>query len=328
MSIRRPRFVSLTVFAPHIAATRRKSCDRYRRTADQRWELRQSLRPLAQLPSPVFANLIGLDLERALSLIPMLSRLDGDLRTKLSNLVTLRTWSEGNVVFELGEVPTNLYFVVGGAVRLSVPRPSDRETIIHLVRVGECVCPNLIEDRREACCRAIAHHCGTVLLSIPNTLALEHLYPRSEPQRSMMLSMARRGCDSCRRVRELTAGRVEQRLAVALLNRSRLPVQGGPPRLCMRRQDLAQLCSTSVESLIRALTGLRQMALVAVDQSSITLLDTKGLETIARDPLRRRARQCKGTEDLEPPRIECDTAPRAKSTLVSLWSASLRIPPL
>lgn len=91
----------------------------------------------------------------------------------------------------------------------------------------------------------------------------------------------------CQRVDELSKGRVERRIATLRL---RLAEQLGAPDgdegtlipIQLSRQDLADLCGTTIETAIHVMTRRARRSIVRSTARGLVIGDRPGLEEIAR----------------------------------------------
>jgi len=96
-----------------------------------------------------------------------------------------------------------------------------------------------------------------------------------------------RGLGMCRRVEELSGGQVEQRIALLLLklaDKSGVvrPGEGIQIPIRLSRQDLADLCATTVETAIRVMSRLDKDGVVRSTRTGFVVISRDRLDEIAR----------------------------------------------
>jgi len=108
---------------------------------------------------------------------------------------------------------------------------------------------------------------GSEIVVLPrrDVLALVERSPMAA--RAFMREITGRGVNMCQRVEELAGIKVEQRIAMLLLklaDRAGVPLQKGGIRVPvpLSRQDIADLCGTTIETSIRVMSGLRKKGVV------------------------------------------------------------------
>ena len=79
----------------------------------------------------------GPDLHKMLARMPILADLPESTITVLSEEARLERFSRGQTIFRRGTLPTGLYFVVGGAVKLLAQDADGREKVIELFGSGQ-----------------------------------------------------------------------------------------------------------------------------------------------------------------------------------------------
>ncbi len=75
--------------------------------------------------------------DRSLRGLPAMKRLRAEQRDALERHMTVHEYRRNAVVYRPGEPARSLYVVLAGVVRLSIPTPSGRRVLIHLLPAGE-----------------------------------------------------------------------------------------------------------------------------------------------------------------------------------------------
>jgi CRP-like cAMP-binding protein len=75
--------------------------------------------------------------DRSLRGLPALKRLRSEQREALERRLHVREYRRHTVLYRPGEVATSLYVVLAGVARLSIPAPSGRRVLLHLLPAGE-----------------------------------------------------------------------------------------------------------------------------------------------------------------------------------------------
>jgi CRP/FNR family transcriptional regulator len=96
---------------------------------------------------------------------------------------------------------------------------------------------------------------------------------------------------ACDRIEQLSSGQVEQRLATLLVRLAHRvgverPRQGVWIPVPLSRQDLADMCGTTVETIIRTMSRFRKSKLVRPATRGFLITSPAELEELARAPQR------------------------------------------
>lgn len=224
--------------------------------------------------------------ETDLSKVGFFCDLPAPARAELSARGEVRTAKRGERVWNEGGASSAFTFVVRGHVKLVRALESGREAIVDTVGPGEIACGSAPCTFAPYCCSAVALENGTEVLSVPRRAVMEVAERDAGAARALMHEMASRGANLCRRVEELSSGQVAQRIARLLL---RLAERAGAPRadagiwvpVPLTRQDIADICNTTVESTIRVMTRWSREGVVRKAARGFVLADRARLERAA-----------------------------------------------
>jgi CRP-like cAMP-binding protein len=75
--------------------------------------------------------------DRSLRGLSAVKRLRADQREALERRLVVREYRRNGLVYRAGEPARSLYVVLGGVARLSIPTPSGRRVLMHLLPAGE-----------------------------------------------------------------------------------------------------------------------------------------------------------------------------------------------
>jgi CRP/FNR family transcriptional regulator len=125
----------------------------------------------------------------------------------------------------------------------------------------------------------------TSVVSFRRADVLDLVEKNPDAARAVMHELVCRGMEMCRRVEQLSIGQVEQRIARLVL---RLAERAGTDRpgqgiwipVPLTRQDLADLCGTTVETAIRVVSKMRRSGLMRATPSGILVMDRAGLTQV------------------------------------------------
>jgi len=227
--------------------------------------------------------------------VPMLRALGEESREKLRGAVTLRVLGRGDRVWGQGAACGDFTFVLRGCVKLCKSTSGGRTPLLTIVGPGEVLCPSVVCAAPSYCCTALAMVDETAVACLERRRLLQVLEQQPSAVGAVVEAIGQQGLAGCRRIEELSSGRVEQRLAALLL---RLSSQFGVDRddgtwvpIPLSRKDMANLCGTTVETAIRTARRFEARALVRSAPQGFIVRDRPGLARISagteRSPRRR-----------------------------------------
>lgn len=225
--------------------------------------------------------------------VPFLKVLTPQLRERLRPLAEIRTLPAGGGVWELDEPTHDFTFVLRGHVKLLRRREDGRDVILDIRGPGDLLCAAAVASSAPYCCAAQAIGKDVVSLSLPRQ-HVQNVLEECAPAAALFFRHATsheiRLTD---RIVELASGQVEQRIAALLL---RLGDQLGVPGVRrdiripvkLSRQDLADLCGTTLESAIRTMTTFARDQAVTTLSDGFVVTNRQYLEALAKGHARSR----------------------------------------
>lgn len=214
-------------------------------------------------------------------LVAALEEAEGKGRTGVS-----RRFGNRSFVFLEGDEASSYTIVESGRVKLVHTQPSGRETILEIVEEGGVLCSGAVWSGGTYCCSALAESDNTVVRMIPRDVMKNALSGCPAVAERLLDDTARRAMAMCKRVCDATSGKVEQRVAALLLRMAEnLGMQVDEGVVITRRlsrQDIADLCGTTVESAIRTMRKLEADDVLKTHAGSILIRDLDALEELWR----------------------------------------------
>ncbi len=223
----------------------------------------------------------------ASALVPFLRSLPARDLERLRPYARCRRVGRGERVWVEGDATGEFAFVAQGRVKLVKANEGGRETILEMCGPGELLCASAVCSFAPYCCSAISMEEGMEVVVLPRRDVLELLERSPEAGRAFLREVTGRGMNLCQRVEELSSGQVERRIATLL---ARLLDQVGVAKagegtwipIALSRQDLADLCGTTIETAIRVMTRLSREGIVRTAARGFMVTDAAGLDRIAR----------------------------------------------
>lgn len=225
--------------------------------------------------------------DEAADRVPFLRALPAADRERLRPYTELRRMARGERVWRQGDPTASFAFAVRGRIKLVKTNEGGREVILALCGPGELLCAPVVCSFAPYCCAAVAMEDDAEVAVVPRRDVLELLERSPVAARAFLREVTGRGMHLCERVEQLSTGLVERRIATLLL---RLAEQVGVPRgeegiwipIELSRQDLADLCGTTIETAIRTMTRLGREGVVSSAARGLVVRDRPALERIAR----------------------------------------------
>jgi CRP/FNR family transcriptional regulator len=214
-------------------------------------------------------------------LVAALEEAEGEGRVGVS-----RRFGNRSFVFLEGDEASSYAIVETGRVKLVHTQPSGRETILEIVEEGGVLCSGAVWSGGTYCCSAMAESDDTVVRIVPRGVVKHALSGCPAVAERLLDNTARRAMAMCKRVGEATSGKVEQRVAALLLrmaeNLGMQTDEGVVVTTRLSRQDIADLCGTTVESAIRTMRKLESDGVLKTSAGSILIRDLDALDELWR----------------------------------------------
>ena len=227
-----------------------------------------------------------MDLDRAFRETTFFRALSTDAVERIRPYANLRALDRGERFWQQGDASENFAFVVKGRVKLFTSEESGHETILEMPSCGDMLCGSAVFSYVPFECNAAAMDADTWVLSVPRREVLEAVERNPTAAWGFMRETSCRTMQLCKRVDQLGKGLARRRIATLIL---RLAERTGQRRdaqttwipVPLSRQDLADLCATTVETAIRVMSQLERDNVVATSQTGFLLQDRGALDQLA-----------------------------------------------
>lgn len=223
-----------------------------------------------------------LDNKKLLRKITFFSDLDDGLLDLLLQIIEIKTFPKGKIIFWEGDPGTAFYFIKSGKVKISKLSETGRETIIHILGSGD-IFAEVTVFRKNAIYPATAEVIEDAVIGMMDNKKLESLVLKN-PQLALELIRALNNkiLSIQERISQLGANDAVERTIRVLLalaqghgHKTRAGIE-----LCLNitRQDLASFVGTTRETISRILSKLSQAGVVDISGRNIIITDIEGLE--------------------------------------------------
>lgn len=222
--------------------------------------------------------------EEALQKVPMFRRLSGEDRKRFSEVSRLQTFARRDPLFHEGDSSQTLYAVVSGRVKVVKSTPSGSEVILGFFGPGDPIGGAAAFESRPYPAAAVAVE-ETVCILTPRDAFFALLDHHPTLVRGLLSGLTLRLIELTERIAELSGGRIEPRMArlfLKMADEKGVQVAEGifiPTPLS--RQEIADLCGTTIETAIRVMSRWGKDAALRTEREGFTLLDRPALEELA-----------------------------------------------
>jgi CRP/FNR family transcriptional regulator len=185
----------------------------------------------------------------------------------------------GTPLFHPGDPAQAFVIVLTGRIEVMLTGPSGREILLYAVEPGQtCIQTTLglMGDQPYSGDAATATPCEVVLIPKPLFLSLIDAEPGF--RRFVMQAFGARMADLTHLLERVAFGRIEQRLAAALLDLA----QGALVQAT--HAELAARIGSAREVVSRRLEGFARQGWVSTDRGTVTLFDRPALQQLASQP--------------------------------------------
>lgn len=181
-----------------------------------------------------------------------------------------------------GDRPAHLLLLVAGRVKVSRVANDGRELTVHLMQSGDLIgCAAVFRDLPYLATATAIGLCETYAWSRSQAFALMEAHPRFAINALSLVSG--RLADLFRREAEMANGPVRRRLATQLLKISPAGDAGlgNAEEVRMTRQELGQLCGTTLFTVSRVLCSWERAGIVVLGRERVRVVDRSRLSRVA-----------------------------------------------
>lgn len=193
--------------------------------------------------------------------------------------------TKDTTVFNQGDIAGNCYVVLTGRIRISQSAEDGTQLLVRFVGAGEMFGTVALFAGGAYPAEAVATIDSAILgWSKTTVLQLLERYPRIAL--NIISVIGGRLRDMQERLREVATQRVHQRIARTLLRLHAQAAQSGTQELALplTRQDVAQMCGTTLHTASRVLTEWEKKGLLVTNRQHVTLRRIGEIQRIADDP--------------------------------------------
>lgn len=201
--------------------------------------------------------------------------LDDEHMALLRKVATRRSYRDGDIIHDRGDIAPAMGIVVSGQVRMVSPRSNGRENLVAMVNPGQNYGDAVITGRPRRQHRAIA--IGDTVIDHIDRAAFEPLLDHPKIMRALYIVAAHRLVLLIDLFDDLRALPPEVQLAKVLLMLH--DNSSGRHSLDYVQEDIANLLGISTVTLAKALKVLRQEGLIETGYRRLTIVDPAKLHS-------------------------------------------------
>ncbi|MBR5844499.1 MAG: Crp/Fnr family transcriptional regulator [Bacteroidaceae bacterium] len=210
--------------------------------------------------------------------------LDGEEKRVISDNFQIQNFKKNEVIYNEGDTPSHLMFLIKGKVKVYKKGNGDRNQIIRLVRPGQYFGYRAYFANEEYVTSGAAIE-NTQVGFLPMSIVEEHIRRNNDLAFFFIRTLANNLGQSDTRTVNLTQKHIRGRLAESLLvlheNYGYEP-DSTTLNIYLSREDLANLSNMTTSNAIRTLTTFASEQLITVDGRKIKILKEDELRRISK----------------------------------------------
>ena len=198
------------------------------------------------------------------------------------NRLTIQTYLKGEFICRAGNIPTGLFCIVNGKVKVFQEGVAGREHIVRMAKPAGFIGYRALfaNEVYAASARAIE---DSVVASLDRDTLFSLLHSNSKLCLLFIKSLAAELGFSYFRTMALTQKQIPGRLAESLLflrDTYGFENDGCTLKVCLTREDIANLSNMSTSNAIRTLSSFANKKLIGIEGKKIKLFNIDGLEKL------------------------------------------------
>ncbi|MBW1659978.1 MAG: Crp/Fnr family transcriptional regulator [Deltaproteobacteria bacterium] len=203
-----------------------------------------------------------------------------DLRRKLREIATEKTFGKGEMIFYEGDESLGFYLLISGLIKIYKLSPEGKEQILQFIRPNETFGEVVVFSGKAFPANAEAVK-GSHVLLFPRKDFLNFIHRNPDVALTMLAILSERLRRFTLQVENLSLKEVPGRLATYFLYLSREEGKGETFTLEISKGQLASLLGTIPETLSRILSRMKDQRIIEVDGNHIRLLDFSRLISLS-----------------------------------------------
>jgi CRP-like cAMP-binding protein len=224
--------------------------------------------------------------EVVLGVTPVFGKLSPADRRRVAEVATVRHYRKGELIFEQDAPSDAFYTIASGRVKIFRMLPTGKDLILEVFGRGDPLGAIAVYNDRPFPASAAALE-DAVCVVIPRGTFFRLLEEHPSLVRGLLLGMTTRLVELTNRLAELSAGRIEPRIARLFLklaqDMGREDRGGIFVPLALTRQELADMAGTTIETCIRIMSRWGKQNVVRTEKDGFVIADRRALEATAEE---------------------------------------------
>lgn len=209
------------------------------------------------------------------------AELDDSELSRVNDCRVSMHYSTGEIIFKQGSPCHDFVCVTSGLVKCFIEGEDEKKIIIGFVRPVEYIfAPGAYVDRRHHFTAIACEETSVCLVSSEVFQDLVKTNPSFAHELISKISF--QAIELCNQLTNITHKQIPGRMADTLLRLSQVVYKRNPFTSGLTRQDMADMCGMTKESVVRALKTFKDENIIAIDGNTIHLLNIPMLETISK----------------------------------------------
>ncbi len=197
-----------------------------------------------------------------------------ELLTKMGELGIEKTFKKDECIFSEGEQPGLMGLIIEGRIKVVKHSPEGKDVIIRIIEKGQIFGEVAVFDNRPYPASAVAMECTRTFILGRNKL-IKLINDEPQVALDIISDLGRKLRDMLAIIRNIATEHVDKRIVFTFL---KIYEQTGTSVLKLKRQDIAEMCGTTVETAIRVTRQLEKNGYIQTKREKITLININALK--------------------------------------------------
>ncbi len=190
------------------------------------------------------------------------------LLEKVAAIGAEKSYTKDECIFNEGEPPKAMGLVVDGRIKVVKHSPEGKDVIVRVIDKGQIFGEVAVFDNKPYPAAAIAMQ-DTKAFVIERHKLIDLLNHEPQIALDIISDLGRKLRDMLDTVKNIATEHVDKRIIFTLI---KMFEESGNPVLKIKRQDIAEMCGTTVETAIRTTRELEKEGFISTERGEITIL--------------------------------------------------------
>ena len=196
------------------------------------------------------------------------------LLERISKIGIEKSYAKDEYIFNEGEQPRVMGLIIEGKVKVVKHSPEGKDVIVRIIEKGQIFGEVAVFDNKPYPASAIAM-VDTKAFVIERSRLIELLNKEPQTALDIIADLGRKLRDMLDTVKTIATEHVDKRIIFTLV---KMYEATGNSVLRLKRQDIAEMCGTTVETTIRIIRELEKEGFITTERGEITLTNITELK--------------------------------------------------